>query len=118
MRNSNSTGCLGNILWTIWTIIFLVVFFVSLILLRPPTERVVAEIVCQSGTVVNDSFSKKTTCLDKKTGQKIDVSIMQIFGFCPALFILVAFIIISLIVSLIIKKSKLSAINRSNFTML
>lgn len=110
MRNSN--GCIENILWTIWTIIFLVVFFVSLTLLRPPAARITAEIFCQSGTVATETSSKKTTCIDKKTGQKIDVSVMQIFGFCPAVLILIGFIFISVIANIIIKKSKASAINR------
>jgi hypothetical protein len=118
MRNSNSKGCLGGILWIICTIIFLVVFFVSLNFLRPVAERIAEETVCQSGTIVNESIGNKTTCIDKKTGQKIDVSVMQIFGFCPSLLVFVAFLIINIVRGLIIRKSKASASNRSNFTNL
>jgi hypothetical protein len=101
---SKSNGCLGTILWSVITIIFLLIFFVTLSLRQPIGHKIAEITVCQPGTV--QTSGAKTICLSQKTGQKIDVKAIEIFGFCPALLILIFFIFFAVVARIISKKSK------------
>jgi hypothetical protein len=109
---NNSTGCLISMLQIGMTIIFLVIFFAALSMRQPIGQKIAELTVCQPGSIRSEN--SKMTCNDKKTGQKTGITIMELFGFCPSVLILVSFIIISVIVNLMIRKSRNAAMNRPN----
>lgn len=109
IKNSNSTGCARKIITAVFTIIFGAALIGSFFLM-PIAEKIAEETICKPGTIVNDSWGRRreTTCIDKKTGQKINVSLMQIFGCCPIMFVLFFLVIYAIFMNLIFRNSRKS----------
>lgn len=109
VKNSTSTGCAQKIITAVFTIIFGAALIGSFFLM-PIAEKIAEETICKPGTIVNDSWGRRrtTTCIDKKSGQKIDVSLMQIFGCCPPIVVIVLVAIYAIFMNLIFRTSRKS----------
>lgn len=101
-RNSKANGCGVKIFTYVISIVLLAAFFGSLYVM-PLVQRIVLETVCKPGTIVYDKWTnrrKTPTCIDKKTGKKIDGAIYEIFGCCPGAFIMLLLLIFLIVMTL------------------
>lgn len=103
----NSKGCGVKIISTVFILIFGVALIGSFFLM-PVATRIALRTVCQPGTIVYDKWTshrKTPTCLDKKTGKKIDVGIYEVFGCCPLIFVVFGIVICSIFANLVFRNS-------------
>ncbi len=107
-KNLEPLGCFGKTIMYFFGIVYVAIMFGSIYILAPITERAVQENFCKPGTIRNESWGRRrtTTCIDKKTGRKTDVSIMQIIGCCPSGFISIFGLIFLLILGRILRGKK------------
>ena len=92
-NNSQPSGCLGNIFKLLFVFIGALTLFISIYYLAPFVENAVESNFCQDETIQSEFMGrgkmKKVTCLDKKTGKKVDVSILQFSQCCPTIILIV-----------------------------
>lgn len=102
-NKSESSGCFMKTVIVSLSIFLAVFIFANIFIFMPLIERALQKSVCKSGTIRNEGSGKhkKSTCLDKKTGKKTDVSILQVVSCCPGAFILVFVSILWFILTII-----------------
>ena len=108
-NNSKSNGCLENIFKLLFVFFGTLTLFISIYYLAPLTENAVESNFCQDESVQTEfrgrGKMKKVTCLDKKTGKKVDVSMLQIVQCCPTIILAVLIILIGVFTSFFLKKT-------------
>jgi hypothetical protein len=105
-RSSQPSGC-GEKIVRIIFIVFFGLGFIGSFFAASFAERIALETVCRPGTIHNDSWGRRreTTCINKDTGKKTDVSLMQIFQCCPLAIVLGFIFIFTILMFLIRPKS-------------